>query len=245
MTFFSKEELQSLDSTRIPRHIAIIPDGNRRWAKEQSLKMGKGHQKGADLIMDTVIAAKEMGVKAITFYGFSTENWKRSPEEVDLLLWLAEAFLTEQLPQMIKEGVRFRTLGVLEKLSPQLQKTFAKTKEATQYNDKIDFVIAMNYGARDEITRAVKRIVGEIQKGSLTLNDITEDLIDKNLDSYPLPDPDLLIRTSGENRISNFMLWQLSYSELYTVSCKWPAFTPKDLMEAVRIYQDRERRRGL
>lgn len=244
MTYFSQAELRELDPVKIPRHIAFIPDGNRRWAKAQTLNVGKGHEKGVGLIMDTILAAKELGVKVVTFYAFSTENWRRPQEEIDILLWLAELFLIEELPRMMKEGVRFRTMGDLSKLSPQLQGTFNKTKEATKHNHDIDFVIAMNYGARDEITRAVREIGLKIKAGKLEPDHIHEDLISTHLDSYPLPDPDLLIRTSGENRISNFLLWQLSYSEIYFSSLKWPEFTSSELLQAVKVFQDRERRQG-
>ncbi len=245
MTYFTESEKKSLDPAKIPHHVAFIPDGNRRWAKAQTLNVGKGHEKGVGLIMDTILAAKELGVKAVTFYAFSTENWRRPQEEVDLLLWLAELFLIEELPKMMKEGVRLRTMGDLSKLSPQLQKTFAKTKEATLNNSQIDFVIAMNYGARDEITRAVKSIGRKIKAGEIHPDEVTEECISHHLDSHPIPDPDLLIRTSGENRISNFLLWQLSYSEIYFSPLKWPEFDSKELLQAVKVFQDRERRQGL
>ena len=242
---FSESELAELKNDRIPHHIAIIPDGNRRWAKSESLKPGKGHEKGVDLIMNTVLAAKAIGIKAITFYGFSTENWKRSQDEVDLLLWLAECFLVQETPKMMQENIRFRSLGDLDRLSPHLRQVFLNTAETTKNNDGIDFVIAMNYGSRDEIVRATKKIADKVRGGILSLDEINEELFAAHLDSYPLPDPDLLIRTSGENRISNFLLWQLSYAELYTIPLKWPEFTPKDLFEAVKTFQERERRQGL
>lgn len=242
---FKESELAELNHQKIPRHVAIIPDGNRRWAKSESLKPGKGHEKGVDLIMNTVLAAKALGIKAITFFGFSTENWKRSPDEVDLLLWLAECFLVQETPKMMQENVRFRSLGDLSRLPLRLQEVFLKTAEATKNNDGIDFVIAMNYGARDEIVRAAKKIAEKVKNRALELNEINEELFASHLDSHPLPDPDLLIRTSGENRISNFLLWQLSYAELYTIPLKWPEFTPRDLFEAVKTFQERERRQGL
>lgn len=242
---YSEEEIAELKGEKIPHHIAIIPDGNRRWAKSISLGIGKGHEKGTSLIMSTVLAAKALGIKAITFYGFSTENWKRSQEEVDILLWLSEMFLVQELPKMMEENVRFRTLGDLSRLTPHLRHVFENTKEATKDNTGIDFVIAMNYGARDEIVRAAKSLAEKVKEGTLLLDQIDETLFASHLDSHPLPDPDLLIRTSGENRISNFLLWQLSYAELYTVPLKWPEFTPRDLLQAVKTYQERERRQGL
>lgn len=242
---FTDAELAVLKSDKIPTHVAIIPDGNRRWAKSESVKPGKGHEKGVDLIMNTVLAAKAIGIKAITFYGFSTENWKRSQEEVDLLLWLAECFLVQETPKMMQENVRFRSMGDLSRLSPHLRQVFENTAETTKNNTGIDFVIAMNYGARDEIVRAATKIAGKVKAGALSLDEINEELFAAHLDSHPLPDPDLLIRTSGENRISNFLLWQLSYAELYTIPLKWPEFSPKVLFEAVKTYQERERRQGL
>lgn len=242
--FFTKEEIDSLVPERIPPHVAIIPDGNRRWAKKQEMSVQKGHKEGADILMDVLRGSKEIGIKAVTFYTFSTENWLRPESEVDGLMWLIETYLKNELQTMREEGVRFNAIGDISRLPQSLQETIAVTLEETRKHDKIDLILALNYGARDELARACKSISGLVLEGKLQPQDIDEKMISAHLDTRRFPDPDLLIRTSGENRISNFLLWQLSYAEIYVTPSFWPDFTPHDLLNAVKDYQKRERRRG-
>lgn len=241
---FSPSELASLDRTRIPRHIAIIPDGNRRWAKKHRSTASEGHREGADILMEIVKAAKELGVKAITFYSFSTENWNRSREEVTALMALFTSYLIQQREEMIQSGVRLETIGDLRPLPGFLNQAIRDTKQATETCDQIYLILALNYGSRNEMCRAVKAILDDYDHQSFKKEELTEDLISRYLDTAKWRDPDLLIRTSGELRISNFLLWQISYAEIYVTPVLWPDFTPQHLLEAVMDYQNRDRRWG-
>lgn len=242
--FFSFDELEALKKSPIPHHIAIIPDGNRRWAMQQESTHIEGHQQGADIIIDIVRAAKELGIQAITFYAFSTENWLRPQEEVDALMWLIESYLREQKNKMIAEGIRLTTIGDESNLTESLVNTIIETKEATSTCSNIDLVLAINYGGRDEIARSVKKIINEVDKGKLSREGITEDTITQFLDTAGKTDPELMIRTSGEMRISNFLIWQLTYSEIYVADVFWPDFSPSHLYDAIIEYQRRDRRLG-
>lgn len=243
-TFFSTQELAQFDKTRIPRHIAIIPDGNRRWAKNQQENYDKGHEAGASNLIEIVKAGKSLGVKALTFYLFSTENWSRSKEEVGGLMWLLQEFLKEHCSEMQSQGVRLQTIGNLKALPKEALQVVEETKQATAHCDQIDMVLALNYGSRDEIKRAFHSILDNYTDGKLQKEDVTERLISSHLDTSPWGDPDLLIRTSGEMRISNFLLWQLSYTEIYITDLLWPEFKPINLLEAVIDFQKRDRRLG-
>lgn len=242
--FFSREQIDNLNKFYIPKHVAIIPDGNRRWAQKQESSTEHGHQQGADIIIDVVNAAKELGIKAITIYAFSTENWKRPQSEVDALMWLIETYLIEQRGRMLKEGIRLNTIGDLALLSSEMQQTIQDTKELTAECDNVDLILAINYGGRNEITRAIRRIAKDTASGVLSEEQIDERTVAKYLDTSPWGDPELLIRTSGQMRISNFLVWQISYSELYVVDVLWPDFRPKHLYDAIIDYQQRERRLG-
>lgn len=244
LEFFTQEQLDQLNPTLIPKHIAIIPDGNRRWAEKQNSNHEDGHKHGADIIIDTVKAAKEIGIKVITFYTFSTENWHRLPEEVDALMWLIESYLIAQKEKMIEEGICLQTIGCESKLSPSLKHIINETKKATANCSEVTLILAINYGSRDEITRVVKTIAEQVEKGELSINTITEKTVSQTLDTSQWGDPELMIRTSGEQRISNFLIWQLSYSELYVTDVLWPDFKPKHLLDAIVEYQVRERRLG-
>jgi len=243
-SLFTPQQLLGLNPVRIPRHIAIIPDGNRRWAKKQQENSNHGHQAGADVLIEMVKAAKQLGVKVITFYLFSTENWNRPNEEVAALMWLLKEFLNEQRAEMVEEGVRLKTIGDLTALSQDVLDVVDQTKQATEHCRDIDMVLALNYGGRDELTRAFQKIMDDCKSGKLQQDQITESLIGRYLDTADMGEPDLLIRTSGEMRLSNFLLWQLSYSEIYITEVLWPDFTPNNLLEAVIEYQKRERRLG-
>ncbi len=240
----SQQQLIALDLQRIPQHIAIIPDGNRRWAKMHDLDNGLGHKQGGDNLLNIVKAAAEMGVKTLTFYTFSTENWLRPKDEVDCLMALLESYLMDQCSAMVQNGIRLETVGSLEALPKSVQQELANAKNATAHGKKIDLVLAVNYGARDDIVRAVKKLAADWSKKSIKSEDISETLISSYLDTHRWPDPDLLIRTSGENRISNFLLWELSYTELYFTETLWPDFSPTCLYHAVLNYQKRIRRLG-
>lgn len=242
--FFTSEQRASLDPLRIPKHIAVIPDGNRRWAQHNLTVSEKGHRSGASVLIETVKAAKELGVKTITFYLFSTENWTRSQEEIDTLMWLLKEFLNEQCAEMLSDGVRLRTIGDLTKLPSDVLEVVAETSDKTAHCTCIDMVMALNYGSRDEMCRAFDRILTDCYSKKVQMENITESLISKYLDTAPWGDPELLIRTSGEMRLSNFLLWQLSYAEIYITNTLWPDFKSADLLAAILDFQGRKRRLG-
>ena len=243
-TLFSPIELQAKEGARVPHHVAIIMDGNRRWAKQRHMPCVLGHWKGAEMITQIVKAAAELGVKVLTLYAFSTENWSRSREEIEELMNLFNFYLKRQKDFMIREGVRLETIGDIERLPEDLKKSLAETKNATAAGKKIDLVLALNYGGRDDIKRAVLSIVHDCEIRKIAKTDITESLISSYLDTAQWKDPDLFIRTSGEQRLSNFLLWQLSYTEVYVTKTLWPDFNEKHLLQAVVEFQNRERRLG-
>lgn len=229
----------------VPRHVAIIPDGNRRWAKKQSLKdLMRGHWAGASNLTKIVEAASDMGIKVLTVYSFSTENWQRPKIETNTLFNIFERYLRENRPKMVSEGVRFHTIGDLSPFPDKLKKEIATSREQTANGTTLDLVLAMNYGARDEIKRAMISMGRAVQKGELDPRKICEKMIASHLDTHPFGDPDLLIRTSGELRVSNFLLWQLAYTEMYVTDVLWPDFTSRDLLDAVLDFQKRNRRLG-
>jgi undecaprenyl diphosphate synthase len=241
---FTPDQLRQVDPSRIPQHIAIIPDGNRRWAKKNFLLPELGHRAGADQLLNIVNAAIELGVKTLTFYIFSTENWSRPQREVNAHLRLLEEYLVAQRQRMIDYGIRFTTIGDLAPFSENILREIDTTVEATAKENKIHVIFALNYGGRDDIIRAFRDIIKDYDSGSLKIEDISEELVSKHLDTKGTPDPDLLIRTSGELRVSNFLLWQISYSEIYVCDVLWPDFTPNHLFNAVQTFQHRERRLG-
>ncbi len=233
-----------LDMERIPKHIAIIMDGNRRWAKNQGLPAMVGHWHGAEALSQIVESAASLGVKVLTVYAFSTENWNRTQEEVDSIMKLFRMYLIGQKDRMVREGVRLGTIGDTRRFPQSVKETLNDVKKATAGGDKIDLVLAVNYGARDDIRRALVSIVEDCQMGRLQKEDITEALIGRYLDTAPWGDPELLIRTSGESRLSNFLLWQISYAEVYITDVLWPDFNELELMKAVAAFQKRMRRVG-
>lgn len=244
-SIFPVEQLKKLDFNKIPTHVAFIPDGNRRWAKKNHISIMQGHRKGSDNLMEIAKAAKVLGIKVITFYIFSTENWNRDTFEIRTLMWLLESYLIEQRPTMLDLGVRFQTIGDTTRFSQRIQRTIRETKEITSHCKDIEMVLALNYGSRNEICRAVQSILSEYSKNpSLAKEGIPENLISQHLDTAKWPDPDLLIRTSGEVRLSNFLLWQSSYSEIFIVDVLWPDFHPHHLLNTIIEFQMRERRLG-
>ncbi len=222
------------------KHIAVIMDGNRRWAKEKNLPSAMGHKRGVDSLKSTLRACKDFGIKYLTVYAFSTENWNRKKEEVDFLMELLAITLTNELAEMHSEGVVISFIGDTTKLSDKLQKILNNSVETTKNNNGVHLQIAFNYGSRDEIVHAVKNIVAK----GIKQEDITEDLISENLYTKGIPDPDLLIRTGGEMRISNYLLWQIAYSEIYVTKQYWPEFDKDSLALAIEEFHNRQRRFG-
>lgn len=243
-SIYSPKDLALLDFSKVPQHVAIIMDGNRRWAKRQGLPTMMGHWKGADVLTKTVRAASELGIKTLTVFSFSTENWGRSKEEIDALMHLFKVYLEKQRQPMVCEGVRLEAIGDLNRLPASVLKELDLTRAQTAHCKKIDLVLAINYGGRDDIRRAFVSMMGDFEKGELTKEQISEQLISQYLDTARWPDPELLIRTSGERRQSNFLLWQLSYSEFYHTDVLWPDFDEHALLQAVCEIQQRQRRRG-
>jgi undecaprenyl diphosphate synthase len=239
---YSREELASVQQHAVPKHIAIIPDGNRRWAAQNQLKTTMGHQHGSQVVVDLVEAAAALGVQTITLYTFSTENWQRTPEEVTFLMELLERTVMQYRTLLTQHGVRLDTIGDLSRLSPKLQALLEETKQVSKDGKTLNLVLAINYGGRDELCRAVKQIVSDSHKGKLT--EIDETTLSRYLDTAAYGDPDLFIRTGSDHRLSNFLPWQLTYTELYFPDVLWPDFSPKYLLEAVREFQSRARRFG-
>ena len=234
------ENIKEIVKSTNLKHIAIIMDGNRRWAKEKFLPSAMGHQKGVDSLRSTMRLFDKLGIKHLTVYAFSTENWNRKKEEVEFLMGLLAKTLLNELDEMHKENVQIRFLGNISGLSAELQKIVKNAQEKTKNNTGVNLNIAFNYGSRDEITNAVKAIV----KNGINAEDITEETISNYLYTKDIPDPDLLIRTGGEKRISNYLLWQLAYSELYVTDAYWPEFDEKELSKAIIEFEHRNRRFG-
>ncbi len=226
------------------RHIAVIMDGNRRWAKEHNLPSAFGHKKGVESLKRVMRACDDFGVKYLTVYAFSTENWNRKKEEVDFLMDLLGQTIKNELREMHQNGVVINFIGDLSKLNSKLQEILANAVEVTKNNSGVRLQIAFNYGARDEIVHAVKEIANRVKEGKIGIEDINENLISDNIYTRTMPDPDLLIRTGGEMRISNYLLWQIAYSELYVTKMLWPDFDKRALAEAIEDFHSRQRRYG-
>lgn len=224
----------------IPYHVGIIMDGNGRWASERGLPRSMGHQKGAEVVRDTVKASADLGIKVLTLFGFSEENWSRPTDEVSLLLKLAEQYLKKELNELHKENVCFRVIGNKEKLPKSLQAIVADAEQKTIGNDRFFLNLALSYSGKWDIVQSIKKIVA----AKTDPEDVTDELIAQHLSLSSIPDPDLIIRTSGEQRISNFFLWQAAYSELYFCNAMWPDFNKEELTAAVDNYQQRQRRFG-
>ncbi len=239
------EQLADLDvNLKVPTHIAIIMDGNRRWAKQRLLPAFAGHWAGAATLKKVVREASNMGVSVLTVYAFSTENWSRPSLEIEALFKVLESYLLREGPEMLNDGVRLKTIGDISNLPKRLIQIINDTKALTYHCNKLDLVVALNYGGRNEITRAVKSLVSDCLVGRVKKEEISENLIASYLDTNEIKDPQLLIRTSGEMRLSNFMLWQISYSEVYFTDVLWPDFTKENLCDAIREFNRREKRMG-
>ena len=236
--------LEQIKQNKIPKHIAVIMDGNGRWAKKQGMARIFGHKNALTSVRETVIAASELGTEAVTLYAFSTENWNRPKLEVDALMTLLTKSLKKEVPDFQKNGVKVNAIGRLTDLPKKAFETLHEVIEATKNNTKVTLTFSLSYGSREEITSCVKKISEKVANGILSLDDISEETIQQNLYTYNLPDVDLMIRTSGEQRLSNYLLWQVAYAELYFTNTLWPDFRREDLYKAVYEYQHRERRFG-
>lgn len=239
-----EEKLQSINLQKVPNHIAIIMDGNGRWAKSKGMQRVFGHKNALTAIRAAADTSSELGVKFLTLYAFSTENWNRPKFEVDALMTLLVKTLKKELPEFQKKNVKVNAIGIIEQLPKKAQKTLLEVIGATKNNTKITLTFALSYGAREEIVNAIKNISKKVVNNKLDIEKIDEKIINNHLYTFNLPDVDFMIRTSGEQRISNFLLWQMAYAELYFTDVLWPDFRKEHLFDAVIDYQNRERRFG-
>lgn len=239
----NQQDIQ-LDTNKIPAHIAIIMDGNGRWAKERNLPRTMGHRAGMDTIRKIVKESSKLGIRYLTLYAFSTENWKRPQDEVSALMKLVVEYIAKEIDELHKNEVVFNVIGDTTKLPEPCQKSIESAKEKTKNNKGLTLNIALNYGGRDEIVSGIKKIAKEIKDGSIYVDDINEAVISNHLYTKGMPDPDIIIRPSGELRISNFLLWQGAYSEFWFSNINWPDFTEEDLKRAIIDFQNRNRRFG-
>jgi undecaprenyl diphosphate synthase len=235
----------SIDKNNIPAHVAIIMDGNGRWAKQHGEDRIFGHHEGVNSVREIVEACGEVGVKYLTLYAFSTENWNRPKDEVDALMELLVSTISMETPNLHKKGVRLQVIGDVQSLPGTCQKELQESIDLTAGNSTVTLILALSYSSKWEITEAVKRIAKEVEKGTIKPADITSKLIHENLNTKNYPDPELMIRTSGEHRISNFLLWQLAYAEFYFTGVLWPDFRKEEFYKAIISYQNRERRFGM
>jgi len=236
--------MEGIDKQNLPKHIAIIMDGNRRWAKNQGLTTKEGHKAGSKNLEKIALFCNELGIKYLTVYAFSTENWKRTQEEVSALMFILKANLDSMLRKMDLKNIKIRVIGEKENIPPDIQVKIDKLVEKTKNNTGLVLNIAFNYGGRAEIVHACKSIAEKVKNGEISLEDINEEAISNNIYTANQPDPDLMIRTSKELRTSNFLPWQLTYTEFYFPDKHWPEFSEKDLIDAINIYQKRNRRFG-
>ncbi|WKK57260.1 isoprenyl transferase [Sphingobacterium sp. BN32] len=235
---------ENIDKSNLPKHIAIIMDGNGRWAKEKGELRVFGHRNGVTAVREALEAAVEIGISYLTLYAFSTENWNRPQFEVDALMELLVDSLNKELPTFQKNNIRVNTIGRMADLPSHCQVTLQSTVDQTKDNDGCTLTLALSYGSRQEILDATKAIAAKVQSGEMSLDDINEQTFGENLYTKAIPDPEMMIRTSGEQRISNYMLWQLAYTELFFLPIMWPEFSREHLFECIYLYQNRERRFG-
>lgn len=238
------EPLRKSEQPAPPRHVAIIMDGNGRWATARGLPRTAGHHRGADAARRAVVGAAEMGIGYLTLFSFSSENWRRPPAEIDDLMGLLRFYLRKEIATLQESGVRLRVIGERDRLDPDIVTLIERAENETAANTKLTLVIALSYGARAEIAGAARRIAEAVKNGTLDPSEVDENLLARHLLTEGIPDPDLVIRTSGEKRLSNFLLWQAAYAELMFIDRYWPDFTKEDLEDAVREYHGRERRYG-
>ena len=236
--------LVDLDPKRLPRHVAIIMDGNGRWASSRGMPRIVGHRRGKDAVRAVVEAARRLGIPYLSLYAFSTENWNRPKDEVDALMGLLQRYLESELRKMMRNQIRLLAIGNLRKLPRSVQESLRRNMEATRNNTGMTVILAVSYGGREEIASAMRAMAREVRRGTLNPEDITPATISDHLSTSEIPDPDLLIRTSGEMRVSNFLLWQIAYSELFITPTLWPDFGEAEFVAALSQYQGRERRFG-
>lgn len=234
----------NLDGMKIPEHVAIVLDGNGRWAKQKRMPRNYGHSIGSKNVEKITEEAYRIGIKYLTVYAFSTENWNRPQDEVDALMKLLGSYLKDCLKTSSKNNMKVRIIGDISRLDEEMQNKIRELEEASAENTGLNFQVALNYGSRDEMIRGIKNLAMDVKTGKINLEDIDEALFTNYLDTKGIPDPDLLIRTSGEQRLSNFLLWQLAYTEFYFTDVLWPDFNKKELMKAVEYYNSRDRRFG-
>lgn len=240
----AKKSEVDITGMKIPNHVAIILDGNGRWAKKRLMPRNYGHKKGAQTVEQICEDAWNMGIKYLTVYAFSTENWKRPQSEVDTLMKLLRDYLKNCIERSNSNNMRVRVIGDKTGLNDDLREKICELEEMTKKNTGLNFTIAINYGSRDEMIRAIRTMAADVKEGKISPEDIDEKLYEGYLDTCDIPDPDLLIRTSGEQRLSNYLLWQLAYTEFYFTDVLWPDFTKNDLEEAIVAYNSRDRRFG-
>lgn len=228
----------------IPNHVAIILDGNGRWAKKRMMPRNYGHTQGSKVVEKICEEAYKLGIQYLTVYAFSTENWRRTTEEVDALMKLLKSYLSSSIKTSMKNNMKVRVLGDRTKLSPEIKKSIEELEDASKNNTGLKFQVAINYGGRDEMVRAMKALAMDVKENKIEIDHIDETLFEQYLDTKDIPEPDLLIRTSGEQRLSNFLLWQLAYTEFYFPEVLWPDFTKQDLIKAVEYYSSRNRKYG-
>ncbi len=235
---------ENIDKNRLPYHVAIIMDGNGRWAKQKLMNRVRGHEKGSETVRSTVSICRELGIKVLTLYAFSTENWARPKSEVKALMSLLKKFIKSEREQLHKQGIRLGVIGQKHRLPNDVQKELDITMEHTCKNKKMLLNLALSYGGREEITNAVKEIAAKVEDKLISCDEITEEIIAMHLYTKNIPDPDLLIRTSGEMRLSNFLLWQAGYAEIFFTDTLWPDFTKQEIIDIIKNYQKRDRRFG-
>ena len=233
-----------LDPSRLPVHAAVIMDGNGRWAQKRMLNRVKGHERGADTVRAVVRASREIGIQYLTLYAFSTENWQRPKSEVKALMTLLKRFLASERKEMVENNIQLRVLGQIHHLPEDVREGLMDVMAETSKNDGMCLCLALSYGARSEIVEAARNLARQVKDGRMNPEDITEELLSQNLYTHGIPDPELLIRTSGEYRISNFLLWQIAYSEIFVTPTLWPDFTREEFIGILKDFQRRERRFG-
>jgi undecaprenyl diphosphate synthase len=240
-----KSLLSLLDRENLPKHVAIIMDGNGRWAAQQHLPRIAGHRKGIQSVREIITFSRELEINTLTLYAFSSENWHRPATEISQLMMLLERYLKKELKTMMTNEIRFRAIGQIERLPESVVRSIRSVEEKTEKNNRMTLVLALSYGGQTEIVDAIKEVVEDLQQEKISIKELDESLFSTYLYTREIPDPDLMIRTSGEVRISNFFLWQLAYTELYFTKTLWPDFKRKDFLLALLDYQSRERRFGL
>jgi undecaprenyl diphosphate synthase len=234
----------TLDPERLPQHVAIIMDGNGRWASQRGLGRNAGHRRGKDAVRAVVETSRQLGIKYLSLYAFSTENWFRPREEVSALMGLLRRYLASELKKLMKHQIRLVPIGSVRRLPPVVRQLLRQTVHATRNNTGMTVVLALSYGAREEIARAARAIARQAKEGAITPESVTPELLSSHLDTAGIPDPDFLIRTGGEMRVSNFLLWQLAYTEIFFTPTLWPEFRERELLHALGVYQERQRRFG-